>query len=108
MCNGCSYCDRSFDAHRGLKAFFGFDSFRQFNGKPLQEEAVNAALQNKSMLVVFPTGGGKSSTFQLPALMAGKNSHALTVIISPLHQIFQSNEISAVKTDQYWILEIEI
>ncbi|MBL0019313.1 MAG: DEAD/DEAH box helicase [Bacteroidetes bacterium] len=31
-----------------------------------------------------PTGGGKSITFQLPALMRGKATNALTVVISPL------------------------
>jgi len=86
---GCSYCNRSFDAMRGLKEFFGFPSFKVFDGKPLQEEAVNAALQNKSILVIFPTGGGKSLTYQVPALMAGKNSHALTVIISPLQSLMK-------------------
>jgi ATP-dependent DNA helicase RecQ len=86
---GCSYCDRSFDAMHGLKEFFDFDSFKVFDGKPLQEDAVMAALRNKSILVVFPTGGGKSLTYQVPALMAGKNSHALTVIISPLQSLMK-------------------
>ncbi|MGW8317109.1 MAG: RecQ family ATP-dependent DNA helicase, partial [Bacteroidales bacterium] len=96
---GCSYCDRSFDAHRGLKEFFGFNSFRQFEGKPLQEEAVNAALRNKSMLVIFPTGGGKSLTFQVPALMSGKNSHALTVVISPLQSLMKDQVDGLEKKD---------
>ena len=49
----------------------------------MQEKAVKAAVENKSLLAVFPTGGGKSITFQLPALMSGENVKGLTVVISP-------------------------
>ncbi len=87
--HGCGYCDKALDPHRGLKRFFGYDSFRNFDGEPLQEKAVKAALQNKSLLAIFPTGGGKSLTFQLPALMAGENSAALTVVISPLQSLMK-------------------
>lgn len=86
---GCSYCNEALDAHKGLKHFFGFDSFRTFSGEPLQENAVRAALANKSLLAVFPTGGGKSITFQIPALMSGVNSTGLTVIISPLQSLMK-------------------
>ena len=86
---GCSYCNESFDAHIGLKLYFGFNSFRKFDNEPLQENAINAALNNKSILVVFPTAGGKSLTFQLPALMAGDNAHALTIVISPLQSLMK-------------------
>ncbi len=67
-----------------LKAFFGHEAFRTYNGEPLQENAVRAAIDGESLLAVFPTGGGKSITFQLPALMAWHESRALTVVISPL------------------------
>lgn len=87
--NGCEYCNQSFDAKKGLKDYFGFPSYRDFDGIPLQEDAVNAALHNESILAIFPTGGGKSLTFQVPALMAGRNSHALTVIISPLQSLMK-------------------
>jgi ATP-dependent DNA helicase RecQ len=40
-------------------------------------------------LAVFPTGGGKSITFQLPALMSGENSKGLTVVISPLQSLMK-------------------
>ncbi len=86
---GCKYCDEALDAKKGLKEFFGFDSYRTFNGEPLQENAVNAAINNKSLLAVFPTGGGKSFTFQIPALMAGRNTKGLTVIISPLQSLMK-------------------
>ncbi|MBU7006237.1 RecQ family ATP-dependent DNA helicase [Phosphitispora fastidiosa] len=86
---GCSYCERTLDARRGLKWFFGFDSYRTFGGEPLQEDAVKAAIDNKSLLAVFPTGGGKSITFQVPALMSGENVKGLTVVISPLQSLMK-------------------
>ncbi|WP_445956067.1 RecQ family ATP-dependent DNA helicase [Yeosuana sp.] len=86
---GCHYCNHSLDAKIGLKKYFGFESYRTYNGKPLQEEAVNAAINNKSLLAVFPTGGGKSITFQVPALMCGENTKGLTVVISPLQSLMK-------------------
>ncbi|MHB1484264.1 MAG: RecQ family ATP-dependent DNA helicase [Saccharofermentanales bacterium] len=86
---GCEYCAESLDVHKGLQRFFGFDSFRTYAGEPLQEKAVKAAVDNKSLLAVFPTGGGKSITFQVPALMSGINTKSLTVIISPLQSLMK-------------------
>jgi len=86
---GCAYCNEALDIHKGLKRFFGFDSYRTFGGEPLQENAVQAAIDNKSLLAVFPTGGGKSITFQVPALMSGENSKGLTVVISPLQSLMK-------------------
>ena len=86
---GCSYCAEALDIHKGLKRFFGFDFFRTFGGEPLQEKAVRAAVDGKSLLAVFPTGGGKSITFQVPALMSGANSKSLTVVISPLQSLMK-------------------
>ncbi len=85
----CKYCDEALDAKKGLKDFFGFDSYRSFNDEPLQEKAVKAAINNKSLLAVFPTGGGKSLTFQIPALMSGRNTKGLTVVISPLQSLMK-------------------
>ena len=86
---GCIYCNQAFDAKSGLKKYFDFDEYRTFKGVALQENAVEAALNNKSILAIFPTGGGKSLTYQIPALMAGENAHALTVIISPLQSLMK-------------------
>ncbi|MFP4547145.1 MAG: RecQ family ATP-dependent DNA helicase, partial [Fidelibacterota bacterium] len=86
---GCEYCDEKINAQKGLMNFFGYDDFRKFDGKALQEAAVNAALQNKSLLAVFPTGGGKSLAFQVPALIAGETVKGLTVIISPLQSLMK-------------------
>ena len=86
---GCDYCREKLDVHKGLKRFFGFDEFRLFDGVPLQEQAARAAVEGRSLLAVFPTGGGKSVTFQLPALMAHESVHGLTVVISPLQSLMK-------------------
>lgn len=87
--DGCAYCREALNIHRELKRIFGYDSFRTYNGEPLQEKAAQAAVDGKSVLAVFPTGGGKSITFQLPALMAGRAVHGLTVVISPLQSLMK-------------------
>ncbi len=86
---GCAYCNQALDVHAGLKRFFGYDSYRTFDGEPLQEKAVQAAIDNRSLLSIFPTGGGKSITFQIPALMSGENTKGLTVVISPLQSLMK-------------------
>lgn len=58
-----------------LKEIFGFEEFR--GG---QEPVIEALLEGRSALAVFPTGGGKSLCYQLPALMLD----GLTLVISPL------------------------
>ncbi len=63
------------EVHRQLKDRFGFDGFREG-----QEAAIHRLLDGKSVLAIFPTGGGKSLCYQLPALML----EGLTVVISPL------------------------
>ncbi|MFW6359537.1 MAG: DNA helicase RecQ [Chroococcales cyanobacterium] len=63
-----------------LKHFFGYDSFR-----PGQRKIVEEALQNRDLLVIMPTGGGKSICFQLPALL----KPGLTVVVSPLISLMQ-------------------
>lgn len=87
--HGCAYCDSALDARLHLKRFFDFDAFRTYDGEPLQESATQAAVDGKSLLAIFPTGGGKSLTFQLPALMEGRSVHGLTVVISPLQSLMK-------------------
>ncbi|MBR3712464.1 MAG: RecQ family ATP-dependent DNA helicase [Bacteroidales bacterium] len=88
-CGHCAYCQNLLDPHKNLKRIFGFDDFRKYEGEPLQENAVKAAIDNQSLLAIFPTGGGKSLTFQLPALIAGITERALTVVISPLQSLMK-------------------
>ena len=87
--SGCFYCDQALDVYKALKRFFGYDAYRTYGGEPLQEKAVKAAVNNKSILAVFPTGGGKSITFQVPALIGGENAKGLTVVISPLQSLMK-------------------
>ena len=63
------------DLHQALRSHFGFDRFL-----PGQEQVVDALLAGKSAAAVFPTGGGKSLCYQLPALLVP----GLTLVVSPL------------------------
>ncbi|WMI64094.1 RecQ family ATP-dependent DNA helicase [Aestuariibaculum sp. YM273] len=88
-CNdvNCKYCSNKLNPKKALFEYFNYSDFRKFEEHriiSLQEEAVKAGLQRKSFVAVFPTGGGKSLTFQLPALMRGASTRHLTVVISPL------------------------
>ncbi len=62
-----------------LTQYWGFDTLR-----PLQREAVAAALAGRDSLVVLPTGGGKSLCYQLPPLLRPPGAPALTLVVSPL------------------------
>jgi ATP-dependent DNA helicase RecQ len=63
-----------------LHEHFGFTAFR-----PGQAEAVAAACAGRDVLVVMPTGAGKSLCYQLPALMRDD----LTLVVSPLVSLMQ-------------------
>jgi ATP-dependent DNA helicase RecQ len=65
---------------RALHDLFGFPAFR-----PGQREACEAALAGRDVLVVMPTGSGKSLCYQLPALLRDD----LTVVVSPLVALMQ-------------------
>ena len=89
FCGECGYCGQALDARAGLKRFFGYEAFRLYDGQPLQEQAVQAAIRHESLLAIFPTGGGKSLTFQIPALISGEANKGLTVVISPLQSLMK-------------------
>ena len=88
-CFSCAYCNEALDETKALQRFFHYDAFRSYDGMPLQQKAAEAAVSGKSFIAVFPTGGGKSITFQVPALMAGQNEKGLTVVISPLQSLMK-------------------
>src|SRR5947209_12095160 len=58
-----------------LRDTFGFPAFRDG-----QQAVVDRLLAGRSVLAIFPTGGGKSVCYQLPALLLD----GLTLVISPL------------------------
>jgi len=58
-----------------LTKYWGFTSFR-----PLQEEIIKSVGEGKDTLGLMPTGGGKSITFQVPALVA----EGICLVITPL------------------------
>lgn len=61
--------------HDLLSRHWGYDHFR-----PGQERVISILMEGRSALAIFPTGGGKSLCYQLPALAL----HGLTLVISPL------------------------
>jgi ATP-dependent DNA helicase RecQ len=63
------------DVQQALKTHFGFDQFL-----PGQERVIERLLDGRSAAAVFPTGGGKSLCYQLPALMMS----GVTLVVSPL------------------------
>ncbi len=68
------------DPRAALRDVFGFDDFR-----PGQAEAVEGALAGNDVLVVMPTGAGKSLCYQLPALLR----EDLSIVVSPLVSLMQ-------------------
>lgn len=58
-----------------LQHYWGFSNF-----KGLQQKIVDAVLQQKDVMALLPTGGGKSICFQVPALM----TEGVCLVISPL------------------------
>ena len=58
-----------------LQQYWGYNSFRE-----LQPQIIDSILSGNDTLGLLPTGGGKSITFQVPALML----EGLTVVVTPL------------------------
>ncbi|MCE9590795.1 MAG: DNA helicase RecQ [Planctomycetes bacterium] len=74
-----------------LHQYWGFDSLR-----PLQGDAVRAALSGRDSLVVVPTGGGKSLCYQVPPLIAGRTD----VVVSPLISLMK-DQVDALTASGY-------
>ena len=58
-----------------LSKYYGYTNFRKG-----QEEIINSIINNKDVLAIMPTGGGKSICYQVPALCLD----GITIVISPL------------------------
>lgn len=67
-------------AKEELRKYWGYNSFRKG-----QEKAILSVLEGKETLVLFPTGGGKSICYQVPAVML----NGVTIVISPLIALMQ-------------------
>ncbi len=61
--------------HEILKKYWGYDQFR-----PLQLDIINSVLDGNDTLGLMPTGGGKSITFQVPAMLF----EGLTLVVTPI------------------------
>jgi len=70
-----------------LKEVFGFSQFREH-----QELAVKSIIDNRDLLMLLPTGGGKSLCYQLPALI----KEGVTIVVSPLLALMY-DQVSALK-----------
>ena len=70
-----------------LKKYFGFNHF-----KGDQEQIVQSVLDGNDTFVIMPTGGGKSLTYQLPALI----QEGTAIIISPLIALMK-NQVDALR-----------
>ncbi len=73
-----------------LKERFGHNAFRTF-----QEEAIDAILAHQDLIMILPTGGGKSLTYQLPALLL----EGTAIVISPLIALMQ-DQVNALNMQQ--------
>jgi len=72
-----------------VRRTFGFEALR-----PLQDQAIRAALAGRDALLVMPTGGGKSLCYQAPAILR----EGLTVVVSPLISLMQ-DQVDGLRAD---------
>ena len=74
-----------------LQKWWGFDTLR-----PLQTEAIAAAVDGRDSLVVLPTGGGKSLCYQLPPLL----NETTDIVVSPLVSLMK-DQVDALEAIGY-------
>ncbi|XP_071830405.1 uncharacterized protein [Apostichopus japonicus] len=81
----CSDFQWSQELHNLKTSMFGIESFR-----PYQEEVINATMSKHDVILIMPTGGGKSLCFQLPALL----SEGITLVVSPLVSLMEDQAMT--------------
>ncbi|WP_060826913.1 RecQ family ATP-dependent DNA helicase [Sulfurospirillum cavolei] len=110
-----SFDQSSLDLEAFAQDEFKFPSFKEFDAqetkedntslfeestrrttKISQKEIIINSLDQGSILAILPTGGGKTFTFQLPALIKAQAYKGLTVVISPL-QALMKNHVDSFK-----------
>lgn len=74
-----------------LREYWGYSGFR-----PLQRTIIDSVLRGRDTIGLLPTGGGKSITFQVPALMLP----GLTIVVSPLISLMK-DQVDALKRINY-------
>jgi ATP-dependent DNA helicase RecQ len=74
-----------------VRRYWGFDALR-----PLQAEAIEAALAGRDSLVVMPTGGGKSLCYQVPPLL----DDSVDIVVSPLISLMK-DQVDGLRTCGY-------
>lgn len=78
---------KNFSLESELKKHFGFDTFK---GK--QKQIIESLMAGNNTFVIMPTGGGKSLTYQLPALLMPGTA----IVISPLIALMK-NQVDAMR-----------
>ena len=79
-----------------LKKYWGYDGFRNS-----QEAVINSVLSGKDTLALLPTGGGKSITFQVPAMM----KEGICIVVSPLVALM-TDQVEALKNREIRALSL--
>ena len=79
-----------------LKKYWGYDGFRN-----AQEAVINSVLSGKDTLALLPTGGGKSITFQVPAMM----KEGICIVVSPLVALM-TDQVEALKNREIRALSL--
>jgi ATP-dependent DNA helicase RecQ len=67
-----------------LQEVFGYPNFRG-----LQSEIVDHVVGGGDALVLMPTGGGKSLTYQVPAIVRHRSGRGVALVVSPLIALMQ-------------------